>query len=79
MWVRVWLCANETRRVSRPGSWAPYNLFTFLLPCTGAEEIVPKSTRGKRGVKDGKKIIMKKKKPAKKKVEKFDETRPKKI
>ena len=52
MWVRVWLCANETRRVSRPGSWASYNLFTFLLPCTGPEEIVPVSTRGKRRKKN---------------------------
>ena len=63
MWVRVWLCANETRTVGRPGSWAPDNPFTFLLPCTGAEEIVPISTRGKRGVKGGRKIM--KKKPAK--------------
>jgi len=62
VWVRVWLCANETRRVSRPGSWAPYNLFTFLLPCTGPEEIVPVSTRGKRRKKNNEK-----KKPAKKK------------
>ena len=58
---------NETRALGRPGSWAPDNLFTFLLACTGAEEIVPKSTRGKRGVKDGIKIIMKKKKIGKKK------------
>ena len=64
MWVRVWLCANETRRVSRPGSWALYNLFTFLLPCTRPEEIVPVSTRGKRRKKNnnGKKQNRQKKK-----------------
>ena len=67
MWVRVWLCANETRTVGRPGSWAPDNPITFLLPCTGAEEIVPISTRGKREVKGGRKIMKKKNKTGKKK------------
>ena len=43
---------NETRTVGRPGSWAPDNPITFLLPCTGAEEIVPTSTRGKRRKKN---------------------------
>ena len=56
MWFRVWLCANETRTLGRPGSWAPDNLFTFLLACTGAEEIVGGeeivSTRGKRRKKN---------------------------
>ena len=73
MWVRVWLCANETRTVGRPGSWAPDNPITFLLPCTGAEVIVPEITKSVWKKRE------KRKTSQKKKVGKFDETRSKKV
>jgi len=67
VWVEVGLQTNRTCKLGRPGSWLSESIFRFFAFLTGAEEIVPKNTRGKRHGRRRIKRILKGKKMGKSK------------
>ena len=48
VWVGVWFWVNGTLLFTGPLCYLPGHIFRFFVSCTGPEEIVPVSTRGKR-------------------------------
>ena len=48
VWVGVWFWVNDTCLFCGPVYLLPGHIFRFFISCTGPEEIVPVSTRGKR-------------------------------
>ena len=63
VWAGVWFWVNGTCLFCGPPWSLPGHIFRFFVSCTGPEEIVPESTRGKRRKNKNKKN----KKQAKKK------------